>query len=193
MKKTILAIGLCLLLTGTASHAGICCKNEDAAISQDKCDELVKRMYDCRSTLYNVLNLTPCQEKQREEIEKNRFVEIDIKFHQLTQEKYVLKKLEQGNASETAIKEQKNIVCDLEKEIKKSNKKYDDDFYCLLTCQQKTKFKEIRKMAEKDIKYCKKNKKLYKQDPNLRPFGQKVNYDECDCSKTKKRCNCGCK
>lgn len=141
---------------------------------QDKCIELMTTIYNDRATLYNVLNLSYDQIKCKDVIELKRYDELGVEFKKYEQEKYVLSRLCEHNASKEAIRKQKKVVNDIEKCMQKINQKYDKEFKSVLNSEQKSKLNSIRKIEKKEVKRRQKNKPLYKQDPNLRPFGEKM-------------------
>ena len=153
-----------------------------------KCKQLVQRMYEDRAATYNVLNLTPQQKKCKDDIEKRRYLEIDAKINVLEQELYVLEKLQcNPEVNKSAIKEQNKIIKNIKKDIDKIMTKYDKEFKCMLSGQQKSKYNLIQKMKRNDIKRCEKNKSLFKQDENLQPFGVPYVYDDNICPKHGKK------
>lgn len=170
MKKIILILTLIIFANPVFAHCG--CE------SQTKCLDLITSMYNERQTMYNVLNLSADQEKCKDQIDKARYQALDIKYSQLMQEKYVLKKLCENNSDKAAIKKQEDIINKCEKEIKNCADKYDNEFLSILDSEQKAKYKSIKKMEKKEIKYCRKNKAFYKRDPKLRPFGQAMYYTD---------------
>ena len=180
MKK-ILLLGLCILCLNNFVFAeenkntNCECQNNK---NKTKCLDLATSMYNERFTMYNVLNLSADQAKIKDRLDKERYQALDIAFNQLMQEKYVLKKLCESNASEAAIKKQQKIVKKCEKCMKETAEKYDKEFLDILTVAQKAKFKSIRKMARKEMKYCRNNKAFYERDPQIRPFGQKMYYTD---------------
>lgn len=160
MKK--FAVLLLILFTGISAFADVQC---------DKCSDIMSSMYYNRAALYNVLNLTPDQVKCKDVIDKKRYEALKEQSIQLEQEKYVLSKLTSGNASKNAVKKQQKVIKNIEKCMNQTGKKFDKEFKTVLNSEQKSKLNTIRKIQRKDLKNCRKNKRLYKQDKNLRPFG----------------------
>lgn len=190
MKKELLTIFLLVFLTGSvfAQENKVFTENKNCGCAnQIKCLDLMTSMFNDRATLYNVLNLTPDQLKCKDVIEAKRYEELGIQFRQYEQEKYVLSKMCEHNASPEAIKKQQKVVKDTEKCMTSTGKKYDKEFKSILNSEQKSKLNTIRKMERKEIKYCQKNKAFYKRDPKLRPFGEKMyNEENSLCPKHKK-------
>ncbi len=155
---------------------------------QTKCLDLMISMYNERATLYNVLNLSSDQQKCKDVIDAKRYEELKKQFNRLEQEKFVLNKMCENKASSQALKKQEKVVNDIKKCMKKTGDEYDREFKSVLNSEQRSKLKSIRKMQRKEIKYCQKNKAFYEQDPNLRPFGEKMykNNDEKLCPVHKK-------
>jgi Spy/CpxP family protein refolding chaperone len=166
MKKIILI--LTLLVIGNLVQAECQCNN------QTKCIDLMTSMYNERATMYNVLNLSSDQQKCKDVIDTKRYKELNSQFQQYEQEKFVLNKMNENQASSKALKKQKKVVNELETSMKKIDQKYDNEFKSVLNSEQRSKLRAIRKMQKKEIKHCQKNEAFYKQDPNLRPFGVKM-------------------
>lgn len=180
MKKIFL-LGLCILCLSFPALAeeqkNDCgCDNPN----QTKCLDLATSMYNERFTMYNVLNLSADQAKIKDKIDKERYQALDVVFNQLMQERYVLKKLCSSNASNAAIKKQEKIVENCEKQMRETSDKYDKEFLDILNVAQKAKYRSIRKMARKEMKYCRNNKAFYQRDPQIRPFGQKMYYTDTE-------------
>lgn len=141
---------------------------------QTKCLDLMTSMYNSRAALYNVLNLTDDQIKCKDSIDKNRYQELSVEFQKYEQERFVLANMCKNNASKSALNQQEKVVKDIEKCMKQINTKYDKEFKRVLNSHQKSKLNTIRKMERKELKYCQNNKAFYKQDPNLKPFGERM-------------------
>lgn len=150
------------------------------------CSDMAMELYTNRAALYNVLNLSSDQIKCKDVIDKKRYDELKMLGEQRRQEKYVLDSLIKGNASSKSVRKQQCIIRNIDKNIVKSGKKYDKEFKCVLNSQQKAKLNSIRKMEHRDLKYCKKHKRLFKQDKNLRPFGTYCEQQESLCPAHKK-------
>lgn len=146
--------------------------------NQTKCLDLISSMYNERATLYNVLNLSNDQQKCKDVIDKKRYEELGKQFQEYKKEKYVLDNMCKHNASENALKKQKKVVKNIEKNMQEIGKRYDNEFKSILNSEQKSKYNTVRKMEKKEIRYCMKNKAFYKRDPKLRPFGEKMYYGE---------------
>lgn len=187
MNKKIFGTILLITLTISTAFADNCpscgCSNNA------KCLDLMTSMYNERATMYNVLNLSHDQSVCKDTIDKNRYEELSSYFHKYEQEKYVLANMCKHNASKEAIKKQQKVVDTIYNDMQKINKKYDKEFLSILNNFQKAKYKMIKKLEKKELKYCEKSKAFYKRDPNLRPFGEQINYTEEDnvlCPKHKK-------
>jgi len=139
-----------------------------------KCTDLMDFMYDRRATMYNVLNLSPDQQKCKDTMDMQYLKEVGDKFEKYEQEKYVLKNLKKHNASKSAIRKQEKVVKNLEKSMENLNDKYTKEFKTILDSEQKSKLNTISKMQKKELKYCRHNKAFYKRDSKLRPFGEKM-------------------
>ena len=199
MYKIVLLLVLCIFLTPItrADECGQTSENNLFAPTEftpsvsvltnktnNNCAQLVEKMFNERATTYNVLNLTPQQKTCKDDIEKRRYQEIDIKINVLEQELYVLDKLKcNPQANKDAINKQKKIIKNVKKDIDETMQKYDKEFKTMLSGEQKAKYNLIQRMKRKDLKKCEHNKKLFKQDAHLQPFGQPYFYDENACPK----------
>lgn len=179
MKKYLI-LGICLFAINTSVIAANETYEPCGCQNQNKCLDLATSMYNERYTMYNVLNLSADQEKCKNQIDRARYQALDVKYNQLMQEKYVLKKLCESNAERISIKKQEEIIKNCEKELKNCADKYDKEFLSILNSEQRAKFKSVRKMARKEMKYCKNNKAFYKRDPKVRPFGQAMYYTDTE-------------
>lgn len=168
MKNLILISTIIIMLTSNCVNAECVCPK------QTKCIDLINTMYNERAALYNVLNLSADQQKCKDVIDLKRHEELNIQLKKYEQEKFVLAKLNEHEASSGAIKQQEKVVKNIEKCMQDITKKYDKEFKSILNSEQRAKLRTIRKMEKNTVKYCQKNKAFYKQDPNLRPFGVKM-------------------
>ena len=109
MKNLVLI--LTILILGNVTFAECNCQGPA------KCLDLLTSMYNERATLYNVLNLSSDQQKCKDVIDKKRYDELGAQYRQLEQEKYVLSSMCEHKASQQAIKKQKNVVKNIEKNI----------------------------------------------------------------------------
>ena len=167
----VISTNVCMADTIFATNSQDC-----GCSKQTKCLDLMTSMYNNRAALYNVLNLSHDQVKCKDVIDQKRYEELGAEFNKYEQEKYVLARMCEHNVSENAIKKQKKVVKNIEKNMKCIGKKYDKEFKTVLNSEQRSKLNTIRKMERKEIKYCQKNKAFYKRDPKLRPFGDKMYY-----------------
>lgn len=179
MKKIVISITILTLFLTSNVQAGtkpITIDNTPSCScnKQTKCIDLMTSMYNKHATLYNVLNLSNDQQKCKDVIDKKRYEELKKQSQEYEKEKYVLDNMCKHNASEKALKKQKKVVENIEKNMQEIDKKYDKEFKSILNSEQKGKYNTVRKMEKKEIKYCIKNKAFYKRDPKLRPFGEKM-------------------
>ena len=178
MKKILFFLTLILLA------------NPVYAQNDNKCTQLMDFMYDRRATMYNVLNLSPDQQKCKDTMDMKYLKEVGDKYQQYEQEKFVLNNMKKHGASTKALDKQAKVVNNLESYLQTLNDKYEKEFKSVLDSEQKAKFKTIKKMEKKELKYCKHNKAFYKRDPKLRPFGEKMYYENQEpkiCPKHNKR------
>ena len=146
--------------------------------NKSKCIDLMSAMYDKRAAMFNVLNLSADQQKCKDTMDKKYLEEVGNKFEQYEQEKFVYNNMKKHNASNSALKQQAKRVKNIENCLENLNKKYEHEFKTILNAEQKSKFNTIKKMEKKELKYCQKDKAFYKRDPKLRPFGEKMYYQE---------------
>ena len=145
--------------------------------SVSKCLDLETAMYDKRAILYNILNLTPDQQKCKDTMDNNFQKEIGDKYEKYSQEKYVLSNLKKHNASKASVKKQEKVVKNIEKQIKNIQKKYDKEFLSVLTSEQRAKMRNISAMEKFEKWHYTKQKAFYQHDSKLRTFGDKMYYD----------------
>ena len=167
MKKILLFIAFILLTNSAFAQSSQNCDT-------NKCTQLMDFMYDRRATMYNVLNLSPDQQKCKDTMDKKYLQEVGDKFEQYEQEKFVLSNMKKHNASDSSIKKQEKIVKNLQNYMEGLNDKYEKEFKSVLDSEQKSKLSTIKRMEKKELKYCRHNKVYYKRDPKLRPFGEKM-------------------
>lgn len=145
--------------------------------STSKCIDLETAMHNKRAILYNILNLTPDQQKCKDTIDSNYQKEVENIYEKYSQEKYVLSNLKKLNASKPAIKKQEKVVKNIEKQIKNIQKKYDKEFLSVLTPEQRAKMRNISAMEKFEKWHYTKQKAFYQHDPKFRTFGDKMYYD----------------
>ena len=178
MKNLIIIISFIVFVSQISVNAQEVSKDNCGCCNQTKCLDLMTSMYNERATLYNVLNLSADQQKCKDVIDHKKYTELSELFKQYEQEKYVLSKMCEHGASENGLKKQKKIVNNIEKDMKNVADKYDKEFKSVLNSEQKSKLNTIKKMGQKEIKYCQKNKAFYQRDKKLRPFGEKMYYTD---------------
>lgn len=172
MKRVVLFVVFLLLINP------VWAEDNSVYSKVPKCIDLETSMYNKRATLYNVLNLTPDQQKCKDTMDMNYLKEVGDKFEKYSQEKYVLNNLRKHNASKSAIKQQEKVVKNLEKQLEGLEDKYLKEFMTILTSEQKAKVRNIRKMEKGEKGYSKKQKPFYKHDSKLRPFGENMYYGD---------------
>ena len=173
MKKFFLLVLFLLLVNPVFANSDLQSYNKIP-----KCIDLETSMYNKRATLYNVLNLTADQQKCKDTMDKNYLKETGDKFEKYSQEKFVLNNLKKHNASKSAIKKQEKVVKNIEKQLENMEDKYFKEFLTILTSEQKSKVRNIRRMERNEKRYEKRQKPFYKHDSKLRPFGEKMYYDD---------------
>lgn len=167
MKKALILVISLLFINSV--FAQNCC-------DCSKCTDLKTSMHNQRAALYNVLNLSDDQQKCKDTIDMNYLKEAGAKFEKYEQEKFVYNNMKKHNASKSALNKQQKVVKNIEKDLAKLRKKYDNEFKSILNSEQKAKFNTISKMEKKETSYCKNQKAFTKHDPKYRKFGENMYY-----------------
>lgn len=170
--KRVLCLVLFLLIVNP-----VFAETQKSHKSVSKCLDLETAMYDKRAILYNILNLTPDQQKCKDTMDNKFQKEIGDKYEKYSQEKYVLSNLKKHNASKASVKKQEKVVKNIEKQIKNIQKKYDKEFLSVLTSEQRAKMRNISAMEKFEKWHYTKQKAFYQHDSKLRTFGDKMYYD----------------
>ena len=206
MKKNFIT-GLCLLLSFTGAYAqctnqggcpvksNTCCEKTNICLDKKSTCHITKEKLTCpqksklyrdfvnnikreRATVYNALNLTDEQVEIREKTVKENAPVYEEKFERLMKESFRLKSLKDANASDKDIRKQEKVVKNIKKEIQDTLDKENKDFKKCLTREQRSKYAMIKKLERKDYKESCHKKDLYKNNPQMRYFG---NPKTCPC------------
>ena len=184
MKKILLGILFCCLLTTSAFAKCNCTPNCNCASKKIVHDELkfyknyAESVKKERAAVANALQLSEEQVQRRSEITKESSNLLEQNYKNLYRETLKLNNLKAANASSKEINAQeKNVNC-IKKEIKTIVKDENKQFKKILDRQQRSKLKMIQKLQRKSINNLDNQKNYYKSNPKMRPFGQKVN---CNC------------
>ena len=184
MKKRVLLVILCLLMTAPTVLAddGVSIETEVTSSVTNKDDyssQLVEKIKMQRNTIYNALNLTPCQLKQTDEIEKRRYAAIEPELSKFCILRKKVKTLScEKNCDKKALKTAEKDLNRVKKNIKNISNKYDREFKKILTSDQKSKYNMIRKLKRADLKKAEKVCKNGEKPSDLRPFGQPISQAE---------------
>lgn len=185
MKKRVLIAMVCLLMTAPVVFA----ENEvsvetevtsTAIIKNDFSSHLLEKIRMQRSTIYNALNLTPCQIKKIEEIDKKRYAQLEPELRKMSLAKCKIKNIAdcmekgQGNYTTQDVKAVKKEFDSAKDNIKNISNKYDKEMKKVLTSEQKSKYNMIRKLKRTDLKKLHKTQQNGSKPSDLRPFGQPV-------------------
>ncbi len=185
MKKRVLLVVLCLLVTAPVSFAEnqVSVETEivsTAIVKDDFSSQLLEKIKMQRSTIYNALNLTPCQINKIEEIDKKRYTELEPELRKMSMAKCKIKKIAdcmengQGNYTKQDVKNVKREF-DLAKDnIKNISDKYDKEMKKVLTSEQCSKYNMIRKLKRADLKKVQKVQQNGSKQSDLRPFGKPI-------------------
>ncbi len=207
MKKPVLFLIVCFLLTITCAFAECKCKPICKCSPECSCDcktKLKNSKYSTykprsifaddlkfnrnfadqvkkeRAAVSNALGLTEEQAKFRVEMTRKNTVVLEEKFRTLYDENYKLKVLKTEKAAKNAIKVQQDKVNCIKKEIKAIVDQENKEFYKILDRQQRSKLKTIQKLQRKAMEESSKQKNYYKSNPKMRPFAMPEKQN-CDC------------
>ncbi|MCI1274294.1 MAG: hypothetical protein LKG27_07685 [Clostridiaceae bacterium] len=172
MKKIVLYLILTLLVMPSVCAKQIESRTNAKTCTQPEMSEVFRMEHAQRAVTYNVLNLTDSQIQTKNKIDQTRYNALQPQFDQLDQELFVLRKLEAGNASKQAIKKQKKVVKNLQKNIEKTDAKYDKEFKNSLSREQRSKYKDVRRLENRDLKRKMHETKDPYYDKNMRVFGE---------------------
>ncbi|MBP3924008.1 hypothetical protein J6E39_02055 [bacterium] len=165
----IFAIGIC-----SADAASTNSRTNAKTCTQPKVSQTYTNFYNQRASVYNTLNLSEAQVKTKDELEKQRYKSLGEKYIELDQEEYVLRQMRAGNSSKNAILRQETCVRNIADDIEKINKKYDKEFIKSLSNEQRSKYHNIKRLQNRELKEEISNvKRKYLQDKKLRTFGEK--------------------
>lgn len=181
MKKALLLIGLGILLSCPAVFAQEIDTPETeitsamTAIKGDYSSQLIDKIKIERNAIYNALNLTNNQIKQKDEIEARRYKALEPVLR-----KYCLchKKLNdiKNKNDKNEIKAAQKEIETAKKDIKNISNKYDKAFKKVLTSEQKAKYNMVRKLKREEIK--KSTKSSNDKKTTLKPFGVPITQAE---------------
>ncbi len=190
MKKALLFAILCLLTTCPMTFAVDDASAADTAVKSvisegDFSPQIIEKIKAERNAMYNALNLTSEQIKQKDDIEVRRYIELAPALKKLCLDKKRLKELSGDKAEENeVIASVKKDITEARKEIRAISKKYDKEFKKILNREQKSKYSMMRKLKRAEYKKIKKQKRANKNSSLLRPFG--VPISQSDYTKSQK-------
>lgn len=174
MKNILIIIMMLTIGTCFADAASQNSRTNAKTCTQPKVSQTYTNFYNQRASVYNTLNLSSEQVKAKDELEKQRYKSLGEKYLELDQEEYVLRQLRTGNSSKNAILKQEGRVRSIADDIEKINKKYDKEFVKSLSNEQRSKYHNIKRLQNRELKEEVSNlKRKYIQDKKLRTFGEK--------------------
>lgn len=179
MKKRLILFGLCMLFVCPVfAEEPASIESEVITTSVSKNDytpQLLEKIKLQRNSIYNALNLSPCQLDKNKEIEAKRYAELEPQLTKFCKAKYKIKELtEKKCADKNLIKSANKELDVVKKDIKNLSNKYDKEFKKLLTSEQKAKYNMIRKLKRNDLKKAEKIQQNGGKPSDLRPFGQPI-------------------
>lgn len=181
MKRNLLLVFVCLVLTIPSVLAQCSCSESNTAVESSKSvnypkeaakyKKYIKHIQQDRATVYNALNLSDAQIQKREDLMKENNPIYEQKFDCLMRESFKLQAIENAGATDKEINSQKKVVSSIKKDIKNTLNKENKAFRKCLNGQQKAKYSMIKKLERRDYNRDLKQKDYYKSNPQMRPFG----------------------
>ncbi len=184
MKKSLLLVSLCILMCCPAvfAESEVSVETEitsTAVVKDDYSPQLIQKIKLQRNTIYNALNLTPDQVKQKDEIDAKRYAELEPELQKFCLTRKKVKDLEcSKNCSKKTLKAAKKEFEASKDCIKSISNKYDKQFKKILTSDQKSKYNMVRKLKRSDLKKVEELHKKGQKPSDLRPFGQPISQAE---------------
>lgn len=156
MKKTLFLVILCASLSTNALFAQETAQNDT---------DLLEQLKQNRSSIYRQLNLSPEQIKKINNIDKQRYAELEPKLEKLTIEQKKLKSLaDSGNCTMEEVNAIKSEFDNTEKEISPIQSKYEKDLKNVLSTKQKFQYYRIKRTKRAEMrKEIKKLQEEYKK------------------------------
>ncbi len=178
MKRVLFLLGLCILTTAVPVFAedeqNTPCEVSIIEEQQyDYASQLLEKIKMQRDSIYNALNLTPSQIKQKNEIEKKRFEALEPELKKFCLAKKKLKIAEE-KCNKAEISNAEKELKPIRKCIQNISTEYDKQFMEILNSDQKAKYRMIRKLKRNDLKKMQKVQKKGEKPSDLRPFGEKI-------------------
>lgn len=184
MKKKIILLGLCVLLSGFVPVMAQCNQPKCYQNSIEKYQNYINKIKRERATVYNALDLTDEQIQKQEEIVKQNAPIYEEKLEQLAKENKRLYTLKKANASNNEIAAQKKVVKKIKKDVQNLVEKENKAYKKCLTREQRSKYAMLKKLEIDDYKKLEHQKDLYKSNPKMRPFGNPASAGfDCSCDK----------
>lgn len=179
MNKNLILIGLCIMLSTGAVQAGcpVTQTSEGTVVKtqqQDYAYSLMDKIRKDRSTIYNALNLRPEQIESTRILEKSRYEELEPLIKEFCIKKKELKTLESTTFTKSQVREIKNEIDCISKQIKKISEQYDRKFEAILDREQSNKYEMIKKLRREDLKRLQRVQEHGAKQSDLRPFGVKI-------------------
>ena len=184
MKRGFLIIGLCVALSHNAAFPAetVTATTQSAtAVKEDYTPQLLTKIKGQREVIYNALGLTQAQLKSIDELETQRYADLEPLLKKLCCAKSEEKKLKENSAtSDEEIKSAQKELNKVRKEIKKVTKSYDSKMKKILTHDQWTKYLIIRKLKQQDLNRLNTDNKTISpsKKSDLRPFGVPISQPE---------------
>ena len=184
MKKSLLLVSLCVFMCCPAvfAESEVSVETEitsTAIVKEDYSPQLIQKIRMQRNTIYNALNLTPCQVKQKDEIDVKRYAALEPELQKFCLARKKVKDIEcSKNCDKKTLKAAKKELEASKDCIKKISNKYDKELKKILTSDQRSKYNMVRKLKRSDLKKAEEIHKNGQKPSDLRPFGQPISQAE---------------
>lgn len=180
MKKRAILVCLCLLMSAPVVFAEqeptIETEVSTSVLAKDDFSpQLLEKIKLQRNTIYNALNLTPCQIKQKDEIDAKRYQALETPLKNMCIARKNLKDISsKKDCKSCEVKKAQKDFDNAKKEISSISNQYDKEFKKILTSDQKAKYNMVRKLKKDDLKKLEKTQQNGQKPSDLRPFGKPI-------------------
>jgi Spy/CpxP family protein refolding chaperone len=145
MKKILLSLISVVILSSTVFAEQNNISTENDFLSSKEIKSQLHKIKTKRIIISNALLLDDSQKQQANQIYSKISEKEAILIVQLKREEDILKEMQEQNENSLNIKKQKNNIDSLKSALNDIDKEADNEFKKILTKQQKTKFKRLKK------------------------------------------------
>lgn len=154
MLKKILLILFCILISNSGVFAeSLSSANTPAVYAETQTKDILTKLVYYRTSIYDSLQLSEEQVKRVKELDDKLYAEVKPGFYKMT---LLAKKIEDlansGNCTKKAVNTIKKEIKSVENELNPIKNKYDKEFKAVLTSEQKSKYRKIRKQKRAEFK-----------------------------------------